>query len=258
MLTLPNEIKPLYSKIESLGHRHNYVTVFDDFLSAMVNFFIPPYQEGFGTDCFKKYEEKERLVFSDMIKETIMLYNRMIVSDNSWYDPFGELYMFLSSKTKSKALGQFFTPEAVVEMMVKMNYSKDMTGKGLRISDPTCGSGRMLIAFHAHCPGNYVFGEDLDLMCCKMSLINLLFHGCEGEIVWHDSLRMDFIKAWKINPNIRKTGLPSIVEIKEEHSVICYNGKLKMQEQVKEPVKLPSQERKKEEVKETFQQLTLF
>jgi type I restriction enzyme M protein len=248
MYTLPHEIKDLNRMIEILGRRHNYVTVFDDYLSSLVNFFTPPNQHGFGTECFKKYDDKERVIFSDMLKETVRVYNQMITSeDNSWYDLFGELYMFLSSKGKAQALGQFFTPVHLVNMMVQLTYDKSMTGQGLKISDPTCGSGRTLIAFHAHCPGNYVFGEDIDLICCKMSLINFLFHGCEGEVVWHDSLLMDFRKAWRVNPNIRITGLPSIVEITQEQSLICYNGNLNDKPAEKSkvestPLKLPSEE----------------
>lgn len=236
-LLLPSEIKPLFSLIENLGRKHNYATVFDDYLSCLVNFFTPPNQDGMGTDCFKKYSNQERIVFSDLIKETIAVYQKMITKDQQWYDPFGELYMFISSHWKSKALGQFFTPAPVVDLMVRMNHNDDLTGKGLRVNDPTCGSGRMLIAFHVLHPGNYVFGEDLDLICCKMSLINCLMHGCEGEIVWHDSLKRDFRKAWRVNPTIRKTGLPILLEIQQKDSVICQQPMVK----AKAPVKLPSE-----------------
>lgn len=249
---LPSEIKPIYRTLETISRRHNIVTCFEDYLSTLVNFFTPPDQKGFGIDWCSKYDQDELNLFADLVKETVKVYERMITPDKgSWYDPFGELYMFISSVSKSKALGQFFTPTPVVDLMVKMNYSDDLTGKGLRISDPTCGSGRMLIAFQAHHPGNYVFGEDLDLICCKMTLINLLFHGCEGEVVWHDSLKIDFYRAWRVNPFIRKTGLPSIYEISQEQSFICR----KRQEESRPEIKLPSQEQKQSQL---GSQLALF
>ena len=41
---------------------------------------------------------------------------------------------------------------------------------GQRMGDPTCGSGRLLLAYHARNPGNYLIGEDINRTCCLMKM----------------------------------------------------------------------------------------
>jgi type I restriction enzyme M protein len=111
--------------------------------------------------------------------------------------------------------------DLAAEVGAECQGTNKLIGRGLTINDPACGSGRMLIAFHAKNPGNYVFGEDLDPMCCKMACINLMIHGCEGEIVNHNSLQPDdYIQGWSINADIRKSGLPSIRPLAKENSFV--------------------------------------
>lgn len=49
------------------------------------------------------------------------------------------------------------------------------------MGDPTCGSGRLLLAYHARNPGNYLIGEDINRTCCLMTVCNMLIHGCVGK-----------------------------------------------------------------------------
>jgi type I restriction enzyme M protein len=262
---VPVELRSFWKVFEPLTRRFDYGQVFDDYLSMLMNWFTVPGEKGCGTECFTKYTDKERLMFSDLLKETILTYQKQI-STKEWYDFFGNFYMELASRGKQSRLGQFFTPDPIVDMMVQIQgCSKEMTGKGLRINDPACGSGRFLISFHAHAPGNYVFGEDLDLICCKMSCINLLLHGCEGEIVHHNSLDPnDYIQGWRINVMLRKTGLPSIQDLPKEKSIIyqMWQNRLKEKEEEKEAVvEVAAQNveiKKQPKPKQAPGQLTLF
>lgn len=230
---VPLPLRDFYETFRKVEYRHNYITVFDDFLTALMNYFTPPNEKPYDIACFNKYSQEERMLFSEMIRKIILAYDREVTDSRKWFDPFGDFYQALASRSKQSALGQFFTPDSVVDMMVDLTgpQGEDITGKGLRISDPTCGSGRLLIAFYAKHPGNYVYGEDLDPMCCKMACINLMFHGCEGEIVNHNSLNPDhYINGWKINSDIRRTGLPSIRPMLQEQSFICQMWKIKREE----------------------------
>ena len=52
---------------------------------------------------------------------------------------------------------------------------------------------RNLLAAHATFIKNnrekpYLIAEDVDAMCCKMSAINMMVHGCYGEVICHDTL----------------------------------------------------------------------
>lgn len=221
---IPHDFKSFYQLFRKLEYKHDYAIVFDDFLSAMMNYFTPPNVDNCDVSVFDKYTEEERHIIGSMIPEIIQLFHRKIHTEElKWFDLFGAFYEALASRSKKSGLGQFFTPEPVVDLMTLMQSSKgeDLTGQGKRISDPTCGSGRFLIAFQGHFPGNYTYAEDIDPICCKMASINMMLHGCEGEVVQHNSLNPDdYQRGWKINTDIRLFGLPSIVPMEKEQSFV--------------------------------------
>lgn len=155
------------------------------------------------------------MAFLEMTREWVGIMQRQTAL-SGWFDAFGELHMAYCSKSGQQYLGQFFTPASICELMVQCTRTeKGTTGK--RISDPTCGSGRLLLAYHVHFPGNYLVGEDISRTCCMMTVCNMLIHGCVGEVICHDSLMPDkFTDGWKVNPTLQFSGLPSIRRISKE------------------------------------------
>jgi type I restriction enzyme M protein len=89
--------------------------------------------------------------------------------------------------------GQFFTPFHVCTMMAQINSGDD--SRSLNVLDPTCGSGRMLVAFglQSKIPHRY-YGIDIDPMCVKMSVLNLFLNGFQGEVICADALFPDDFK----------------------------------------------------------------
>lgn len=215
------ELRPFMKLYDNLAYRHNYSTILDDFVTMALNTFtIDKCLEEQTKFLLSKYNEDEKQILNRMYLEMLNVYRNMVNTSFGWYDFFGNLYMFIASSKKQSSLGQFFTPESVVDMCVKIQGSDDLIGKKLNISDPACGSGRFLIAFHASYPGNNVYGEDLDPLCAKMTAINMLLHGCEGEVVCHDSILCDYNFGYKINPYIHQLGFPNITGLREEESFI--------------------------------------
>ena len=142
--------------------------------------------------------------------EWLTLMKSTLDGGKEWYDALGELYMAFASKGGRSAQGQFFTPPPVCDLMVACTANNG-NQQGSRVSDPTCGSGRLLLAYHVRNLGCYLVGEDIDRTCCMMSVCNMLVHGCVGEVVWHDSLRPGtFSGGWYVNPFLTRTGIPSI------------------------------------------------
>lgn len=223
--SIPAAMKQFNKLLEQLGYRWDYSRIFDDFLTMTIAYFSRGDElRKQRDDAFKIYNEKEKQVFNQLFYELVNIYKQQIENsgDGGWYDPLGNIYEYLASSSKQSWFGQFFTPETVVDFMVKIQADgEELTGKGLKVNDPACGSGRFLIAFHAAHPGNYTFGEDIDPACAKMTAINMMFHGCEGEVVCHDSLMPD---SWRfgywINPDIRKIAIPTIEPIQKEQSLI--------------------------------------
>ena len=244
---IPSELHTFWNLFQKTANRWDYSQVFSDYVDMTLNFFKDT--EMIDNSFLDRYSIEEKQLFNSMFQEMIKIFDKKITNDTSWYDFFGNLYMELSSQSKAAWFGQFFTPVTVVEAIVMLQGYSDMRGKGVRISDPTCGSGRFLLAFHAKNPGNYCYAEDLDPICAKMSAINMMMHGCEGEVVCHNSLEPEtWTFGYKINPHLRITGLPSIANLNKEDSFIMRAGVNRVKPQ---PIVVPS-------IKQILPQLSLF
>lgn len=197
--------------------------VFVDFLDYIIGFFNP-----LGTPIqgwSDKYDKADNERFFTMM-QTYFEVMECELAKNAWYDAFGDLFQAIHVKGNNNA--QFFTPPSLCNLMAETqleNYNgeepKTLTtfGKRVVISDPSCGSGRNLLAAKAIFDKKqwrepYLVCEDIDLTCCKMSAINMAMHGCFGEAICHDTLcepdkvRFGYIvneTAWPI-----PTGIPSI------------------------------------------------
>lgn len=171
--------------IDKLAYRHGYNEVFSDLIDWMIwqHLFLPSEE-----NPISKYSEQEQESFLSIwnviraqVKERVSLWNELPAN---WYDPLGRLYECITSKNKSKMLGQYFTPEPVVTMMTQMTNPGEEKSF-CRILDPACGSGRMGLAAAAHCMANktpcWVSMNDLDAICTKMTAVNMCLNGIVGE-----------------------------------------------------------------------------
>ena len=83
--------------------------------------------------------------------------------------------------------GQFFTPSPICDLMAQVTAGDDQHF-GERISDPCCGSGRMLLAMAKMNPNGFFVGQDADLRCVKITAINLSLRNLYGYAIWGNSL----------------------------------------------------------------------
>ena len=108
---------------------------------------------------------------------------RLWNSDLEKEDIFGDAYEYLleqfADATKKKG-GEFFTPREVVKLLVNLVEPKE----GMRICDPTCGSGGMLIVSRRHVekhggdPRNLVLdGQESNYGNLAMCKMNMVLHG---------------------------------------------------------------------------------
>ena len=108
---------------------------------------------------------------------------RLWNSDLEKEDIFGDAYEYLleqfADATKKKG-GEFFTPREVVKLLVNLIEPKE----GMRICDPTCGSGGMLIVSRRHVekhggdPRNLVLdGQESNYGNLAMCKMNMVLHG---------------------------------------------------------------------------------
>jgi type I restriction enzyme M protein len=117
-------------------------------------------------------------------------------------DMLGRAYEYLIEKFADDAGkgGEFYTPNMVVRLIVELLEPKE----GMRICDPTCGSGGMLIQAgkyiveHGGRPHNFsLFGQEKNLGTWAICKMNMLLHGYpdarieKGDVVRAPKLLQD-------------------------------------------------------------------
>jgi hypothetical protein len=97
--------------------------------------------------------------------------------------------LFQGAVTRGEA-GQFYTPEPVCELMAAMTVGQEENDGTPRIvSDPCCGSGRLLLAATEGRPHWHAVDQDIDLRCVRMTTINLALRNRFGHVIHGDTLR---------------------------------------------------------------------
>lgn len=220
----------LIKLLDQLARRHSYSTAYGDFLRYMRLMLTNPTPHDQIHTLASRYTIEDHQIINDMVRAAIIEHDQQ-VTRNGWADVFGDLYMEITGKHKSSAMGQFFTPTEVCELVSKLTPPDPevMAKPVFSVQDPAAGSGRTLLAFHALYmvpqiearqrtnSSVYYSAIDLDPMCADMCAINMAMHGICGEVLWADALLIDKIYGvWRINPNLLATkGMPHIVEVPE-------------------------------------------
>lgn len=208
-----------FGKLLDKFYGHHDYEVFIDFVDYCICCLLI-HGDAEKVDFLKKKYGKYYPLFIEMYRCYLETHMNLLGDDGSfeWYDTLGEVYEAITSRSKSSALGQFFTPKPVCDMMAQLLYSGEKK-TGLRINDCACGSGRTLLAYNKVMPGNYLYGEDLDHVATKMAAINLAIHGCKGQVSNMDTLRFEWFYGYEINPWQRTMmGLPHIAPIEKHQS----------------------------------------
>lgn len=179
-----NFVKVFNSFVTKYGFDIN--RTFDDFLQYIIwAHTIPEYGKKIEGWSYTPEQSKE---FFDLY-QTLILEAQKEITRKGWCDVFGRVYEELvQGKYIRSTAGQFFTPEGICDLMTDIVAPKDTPVTGKLISDPTCGSGRNLLAFNSRHLGNYFVAEDISYTCVLMTTCNFIIHGIDGEVIWHDTL----------------------------------------------------------------------
>ena len=227
-VNIPTELREFHREFEKLSCMHDAAEVLDAFLEWIAWGFCS--DNSLLWESGKRFNENERKQFLTLFQEYVKVMNERIKGDGDWYDLFGTYYeTYIAGKSRRDSRGQFFTPPHICNLNVMITASGQE--KGQKISDPCSGSGRFLLALHAHAPGNYMYAEDIDHTCCMMSVCNFLMHGAVGEVVWHNSLEPgSWFAGWRVNHNLNKPlhkhfGCPHVETLQKEESFVFQHWK---------------------------------
>lgn len=111
-------------------------------------------------------------------------------------DIIGDAYEFLISNFASdagKKAGEFYTPSEVSTLLAKLTKSKP----GARISDPTCGSGSLLIKAGKEVGStNFaLYGQEANGSTWALAVMNMFLHGYDNAVIrWGDTIRNPKLK----------------------------------------------------------------
>jgi len=194
--------------IKEFEYLHDLRTVFNDFLTLTTCAFSQNPATG------KSYDEELYLQAIAVYKEDTFRHHfpKMLacltcemedrVGSGEGNDVLGEFY---EQHLYRKGASQYFTPWPICTFMAKASTdSIDLhaTREPLRILDPCCGSGRMLLASgKENGPNHEYYGIDIDHTCVKMAAINLFLNGMfHSEVMCGDALDLnDFRGSYKIS-----------------------------------------------------------
>ncbi len=195
---MKKEKQTFASLIKLFEYKYDLRTVFDDFLTMSICAMGQNPQTGKSFDealyieTVAKYKQDEKLV-----KEFPHLYATLVTEmTERWdsgegYDVLGEFY---EQNLYRKGASQYFTPWPICLFMAKSITETALETKSgdrpLRILDPACGSGRMLLAAQK-CNGQHheFYGIDIDHTCVKITALNLFLSGLfHAEVLCGDAL----------------------------------------------------------------------
>jgi type I restriction enzyme M protein len=184
-----------------IAYRHDFMRVFDDFLTLAICCFSCGRMEDIYLSTIKGYSKDEIKNFSFLLGSLILDYEKRADNAGTWYDGLGDFFMENNSKFGQDAKGQFFTPVPVCDMIARMNFEGD-NREERHILDPAAGSGRMLIAFDRQDANfrfqNFYVAADIDSRCIKMCALNFCLYGLKGAIIHMDSLKMEIWGGYRV------------------------------------------------------------
>ncbi len=212
------ELKEAWKGFEQIAYRRAYSQVFSDLIERMLSRQMVKFEEGqlistpFTPNDYSKAEltALDNIIFAlekEYKKRVWFRQEKGNRRPSGWYDPLGGIYEACSSRSQKSALGQFFTPRHVVDMMVQMGLDELPDKKFFTIGEPACGSGRFGLAAGTYIGSkgipSYICQNDLDALCAKMTAINMTYNGIVGEVTCADGLDIEgntFRFGYKICP----------------------------------------------------------
>jgi hypothetical protein len=153
----------LYKERNSLSYRDAMESILDVIIYGIIQ-----------TGTLPKKDELEAIPF-------IKLYCDL-AKDNPFDDHLGKFYMEVVEHYSTPDKGQYFTPIDVCKLISALTHSGDRTDQ-TSFNDPTCGFGAMLISLiEVHTlPTLYIEANDIDLLCCKATFIQLFIAACANR-----------------------------------------------------------------------------
>jgi type I restriction-modification system DNA methylase subunit len=171
--------------LQRITHQHFFKS-FDDWLALAVNAFLR-HDEAY-MKIMSTYGPREPGKTHPADHFAHALGEWMSAMQSEPADYLGRVYE--EQAVVNKYAGQFFTPESLTELMASITMPDALPDTAI-VSDPACGSGRMLIAGIRRNRYATFLGTDTDLTCVQMTALNCLVRNANSYIVHGNSLSLE-------------------------------------------------------------------
>ena len=195
------KIQEIIKMINAISGRHSVYDVFCDWVHCLAmsiqNSSTLKHDETWQMrekeylDIMSKYDEKEQNSFYEMTA-------RLIEAMEAGYaDILGEIYM--GCKMGSSHTGQFFTPFHLSLLTAQLSLSQVVNKEKIKVHEPTCGSGGMVIAAAQvlkdegiNVRSMDVIAQDMAWICVYMCYVQLSLYGISAVVVQGDTLMQPY------------------------------------------------------------------
>lgn len=203
-----NRFKPFGEYLEGISRKHGRAKVFDDFLQIIVCCLSMGRAEELYFKTIKPYDREELNLFSQAFASLVMQ-----MDNEPLTDPFGDYFEEFLSNSKN---GQFFTPMSICDLMTQLTTAVkpegDRKSGDMRVYDPTCGSGRLLLSAAKEDRKQFFIGADISYSCCLMTIINLCLNSLNGEVLHMNTLSFNCWHHWCVIVD-SFTKIPTVYEV---------------------------------------------
>lgn len=203
-----NKFEPYGEYLEGISRKHGRAKVFDDFLQIIVCCLSMGRAEELYFKTIKPYDRDELKLFSQAFASLVMQMDSAPLDD-----PFGDYFEEFLSNSRN---GQFFTPMPICDLMTQLTTAvkpgEERKSGDMRVYDPTCGSGRLLLSAAKQDRKQFFIGADVSYTCCLMTIINLCLNSLNGEVLHMNTLSLDCWHHWCIIVD-SFTKIPTVYEV---------------------------------------------
>lgn len=183
---------------EKLAFSRGYEEAFRDFLDVCLYYLSVRMLAEDYRRVEKRYKPSEMEVF-------VQMFYRVSEYSEGFCDVLGDMFMECVSHGNN---GQFFTPIHVADLMACMGGNRLKPKQS--VCDSCCGSGRMLLSAVKKCAEEndggrlFCYGSDIDLICVKMTVVNLMMNSVPSEVTWMNTLTMQHWRSYHIDLQLMK------------------------------------------------------
>lgn len=203
-----NRFKLFGEYLEGISRKHGRAKVFDDFLQIIVCCLSMGRAEELYFKTIKPYDREELNLFSQAFASLVMQ-----MDNEPLTDPFGDYFEEFLSNSKN---GQFFTSVGVCDLMTQLTTAvkpgEERKSGDVRVYDPTCGSGRLLLTAAKQDRKQFFIGADISYTCCLMTIINLCLNSLNGEVLHMNTLSFNCWHHWCVIVD-SFTKIPTVYEV---------------------------------------------